>query len=62
MIDVISPIVDECLYEICECGDYRHQHVDGTGRCKLNELCFPAHCQAFCAQTRPRGADTLSGR
>jgi hypothetical protein len=55
MTEVISPIVDECLYEICVCGDYRHQHVDGTGRCKLNELCFPAHCQAFRGRPELRG-------
>lgn len=22
-------------YDICECGDYRHQHEDGVGRCRM---------------------------
>jgi hypothetical protein len=22
-------------YDICECGDYRHNHEDKTGRCKV---------------------------
>lgn len=27
-------------YEICACGDYRHQHENGTGKCKMpNDLC-----------------------
>jgi hypothetical protein len=51
MIDAISPIEVD-LYEICVCGDYRHQHVDGTGRCKLGELCFPARCQKFRASKK----------
>lgn len=25
-------------FEICECGDYRHQHKDGEGPCDLNGL------------------------
>jgi hypothetical protein len=26
-------------YDICECGDYRHQHHEGTGRCQMpNDL------------------------
>ena len=23
-------------YDVCECGDYRHQHEDGTGACCFN--------------------------
>ena len=35
------------ILDVCECGDYRHQHVDGRGRCKLGELCRPTPCQQF---------------
>jgi hypothetical protein len=24
--------------DVCECGDYRRQHIDGTGACVLNSL------------------------
>jgi hypothetical protein len=34
-------------FDVCRCGDYRHQHVDGHGRCRLDELCFPSRCQRF---------------
>lgn len=34
-------------FDVCECGDYRHQHVDGSGRCKLGSLCTPTPCQKF---------------
>jgi len=34
-------------FDGCECGDYRHQHVDGVGRCTLGSLCTPSHCQKF---------------
>jgi hypothetical protein len=33
--------------DTCKCGDYRRQHVDGVGRCKLEELCTPTPCQKF---------------
>lgn len=33
--------------DVCECGDARRQHVDGTGRCKLSDLCTPGHCRRF---------------
>lgn len=33
--------------DVCKCGDYRHQHVDGTGRCKLGSLCSPSPCTEF---------------
>lgn len=27
-------------FDICECGDYRHQHENGIGRCKMpDDLC-----------------------
>jgi len=29
----------ECL-EVCECGDYRYQHENRTGKCKMpNDMC-----------------------
>lgn len=34
-------------FDVCKCGDYQHQHVDGVGACKLGSLCFPAHCTQF---------------
>jgi hypothetical protein len=30
-------IVTEHPKDVCECGDYRYQHEDGTGPCKFNE-------------------------
>lgn len=33
--------------DVCRCGDWRHQHVDGTGRCRLGSLCTPHPCQKF---------------
>lgn len=27
-------------YDICQCGDFRHQHEDGTGWCRMpNDVC-----------------------
>lgn len=34
-------------YDLCECGDYRHQHVGGIGRCMLGSLCTPTPCEKF---------------
>jgi hypothetical protein len=34
-------------FDACYCGDYRHQHVDGVGRCKLGSLCTPSPCLKF---------------
>lgn len=34
-------------YDCCECGDYRHQHVNGRGACRLGSLCTPGRCQQF---------------
>lgn len=34
-------------YDECFCGDYRHQHKDGTGPCLLGKLCIPSPCQEF---------------
>lgn len=34
-------------FDCCECGDYRHQHVNGSGACKLGSLCTPGRCQKF---------------
>lgn len=34
-------------FDLCKCGDYRHQHENGTGRCKLGERCTPGFCQKF---------------
>ena len=34
--------------DVCECGDYRHQHAGGgEGRCLLGSLCTPAPCMKF---------------
>jgi hypothetical protein len=33
--------------DVCACGDYRHQHEGGVGRCKLGVLCWPTPCQRF---------------
>lgn len=34
--------------DTCDCGDYRSQHVNGTGRCNLGSLCTPGpSCQQF---------------
>lgn len=35
------------ILDVCECGDYRHQHERGGGRCKLGSLCAPTPCQKF---------------
>ena len=34
-------------YEICYCGDYRHQHEDNDGRCLLRGRCTPTPCLRF---------------
>ena len=34
-------------FDVCECGDYRHQHSGGTGRCLLGNLCTPTPCERF---------------
>lgn len=34
-------------FDGCACGDYRHQHVNGIGRCTLGSLCTPYPCQRF---------------
>lgn len=34
-------------YDICKCGDFRHQHAGGTGRCLLGNLCTPSPCHKF---------------
>lgn len=34
-------------FDVCYCGDYRHQHVNGSGKCKLEDLCWPGRCQKF---------------
>jgi len=27
-------------FDICECGDYRHQHENGVGKCRMpDDLC-----------------------
>jgi hypothetical protein len=52
-------------FDVCKCGDYRHQHEGGTGRCKLGELCFPGQCQKFrlfrATDTHPEGRDRETG-
>jgi hypothetical protein len=34
----IMPCRPGAGYDLCECGDYRHQHKDGEGECSLNGL------------------------
>src|ERR1043166_415984 len=34
-------------FDGCACGDYRHQHANGTGRCNLGSLCTPYPCLRF---------------
>lgn len=34
-------------FDACYCGDYRHQHENGTGKCKLGSLCTPTRCLKF---------------
>jgi hypothetical protein len=34
-------------FDVCVCGDYRHQHVNGIGKCTLGSLCTPSGCQKF---------------
>lgn len=33
--------------DVCRCGDFRHQHEGGTGRCKLGSRCTPFGCRRF---------------
>lgn len=33
--------------DVCACGDYRHQHENGVGRCRLGSLCAPYLCTQF---------------
>ena len=39
--------VEDNDYDTCHCGDYRKQHINGTGRCNLGSLCTPGHCSKF---------------
>lgn len=39
--------IDAHDLDTCMCGDYRRQHVNGAGRCMLNELCTPTPCRKF---------------
>lgn len=34
-------------FDVCRCGDYRHQHVNGEGSCMLRELCVLGKCSKF---------------
>lgn len=58
-----NAIVQVHAEDVCQCGDYRHQHVDGVGRCKLGSLCQPSPCGRFRlfraapVGTRPKGGD-----
>lgn len=42
-------------YEVCECGDFRHQHVNGTGASTLNWDNFKG--VESCVKFRPRRPD-----
>lgn len=45
-------------FDVCFCGDYRHQHVGGTGRCLLGDLCTPLPpCQEFRFASGPSDED-----
>lgn len=44
---VIAPR-GESDFDVCYCGDYRHQHVDGKGRCNLNWAhAYSGYCSEF---------------
>ncbi len=36
-------------YDICCCGDYRHQHENGTGKCRMpDDICHGMQpCESF---------------
>lgn len=39
MSDYTPASLQDTDYDECECGDYRHQHEAGTGRCTMpNDL------------------------
>lgn len=40
-------MIEQHPFDVCYCGDYRHQHEGGKGRCKLGGLCTPSPCQRF---------------
>lgn len=44
-------------FDACYCGDYRHQHVDGAGKCRLGSLCTPSPCHRFRFVRGPSEAD-----
>jgi hypothetical protein len=46
-------------FDECECGDYRRDHVDGVGRCKMpNDLNHGFRpCDKFRLALRARSAD-----
>jgi hypothetical protein len=33
--------------DTCKCGDYRRQHQNGTGACKICEWNGPVRCERF---------------
>lgn len=34
-------------FDVCRCGDYRHEHKNGEGACTLGVLCRPTPCSQF---------------
>jgi len=37
---VRNPEFKDGDFDICECGDYRHQHENGEGKCQMpDDLC-----------------------
>ena len=34
---VRNPEVVDSDFDVCECGDYRHQHENGTGKCRMRD-------------------------
>ncbi len=45
MVDVMRAHPER--FDVCVCGDYRHQHENGEGACRLKELCTPYPCPKF---------------
>lgn len=34
-------------FDVCQCGDFRHEHANGTGRCRVGACVFPSQCDRF---------------
>lgn len=51
-------------HEICECGDYRHEHENGTGKCLVCKYAAQLYepCQEFRAMEQNMNADKEEGK